>query len=86
MHHVVLQSFLIIHQPKIGANEVDGKMARARRWQRNFSIVDLAREWCRKKEGEGSFYTSRGQRKWLGSMPSVSLREIEQISRKGHTI
>jgi hypothetical protein len=30
---------------KIGANEVDGKMARARRWQRNFSIVDLAKEW-----------------------------------------
>ena len=62
------------------------KMARARRWQRNFSIIDLAREWCRKNEGEGSFYTPRGKRKRLGSMPSVSLREIEQISRKGHTI
>jgi hypothetical protein len=45
MHHVVLQSFLIIHQQNLGANEVDGKMARARRWQRNFSIVDLAKEW-----------------------------------------
>ena len=29
MHHVVLQSFLIIHQQNLGANEVDGKMARA---------------------------------------------------------
>ena len=29
----------------LGANVVKSKMARARRWQRNFSIIDLAKEW-----------------------------------------
>jgi hypothetical protein len=55
MHHVVLQSFLIIHQPKIGANEVDGKMARARRWQRNFSIIDLAKNGEERMRGRVPF-------------------------------
>jgi hypothetical protein len=67
---------------------MDGKMARARRendeeFQHNSVSTKNGEERMR---GRGSFYTSRGQRKWLGSMPSVSLREIEQISRKGHTI
>jgi hypothetical protein len=44
MHHVVLQSFLLYYSEK-GASEVDGNVARARRWMRNFSIVELAREW-----------------------------------------
>jgi hypothetical protein len=57
------------------------------RMMKIFSIMVLAKEKVKKnEEARGSFYTSRGKRRWLGSMPSVSLREIEQISRKGHTI
>jgi hypothetical protein len=61
-------------------------MARGKKMARILSSITVAQRMVKKNEGEGSFYTSRGQRKWLGSMPSVSLREIEQISRKGHTI
>jgi hypothetical protein len=32
MHHVVLQSFLLYYSEK-GASEVDGNVARARRWR-----------------------------------------------------
>jgi hypothetical protein len=49
------------------------------RWQeqedgamRNFSIIELAQEKVKKsEEARGSFYTSRGKRRGLGSMPSV---------------
>jgi hypothetical protein len=50
MHHVVLQSFFIIHQPKIGANEVeqDGK---SKKMAKKFQHSRLSKRMVRKNEG-----------------------------------
>jgi hypothetical protein len=45
---------------------MDGKMARARRWKRDFSIITLAQRLVSKSERKASLYTSRGQEKALG--------------------
>jgi hypothetical protein len=51
---------------------MDGNVARARRWScEKFQHNSVSKRLVKKNEGRGSFYTSRGKRKGLGSMPSV---------------
>ena len=51
--------------------------------ERNFSIIVLAQRMVKKRVRRGSFYTPRGKRKALGSLPSVKSKAKEQIPRRG---
>jgi hypothetical protein len=53
MHHVVLQSFFLLSK-KYESNEMDGKMARARRWScGKFQHNRVSKRLVKKNEGEG---------------------------------
>jgi hypothetical protein len=62
---IILQSFFSL--PKYESNEMDGKMARARRWnEKNFSIIVLAQRLVSERVRKGCIYTLGGKVKALG--------------------
>jgi hypothetical protein len=52
MHHVVLQSFSLYYSEN-RASEVDGNVARARRWSEKFQHNRVSKRMVKKNEGEG---------------------------------
>jgi hypothetical protein len=63
---------------------MDGKMARARRWSNEKFLHNRVsiRKGVERMRGRVPFIPLEAKGRGLGSMPSVSLREIEQISMK----